>query len=102
VGKGAWHPENDTRPWIRFCLTAHFRQAMTLLRRTRQIQKLWDELEVMVKRLQLPERSVAGLADAALGYKVRNPTYRTAVGVTGVRCVISRMTSGAMPARTSA
>lgn len=82
VGGGGWHPERDARPWVRFCLTAHFRQAMTLLRRAREIQKLWDELEVMVKRLGLPERSVAALADAALGYRVRNPTYRNAAEVT--------------------
>lgn len=84
VGKGSWRPEGDTRPWIRFCLTAHYRQAMTLVRRTREIQKLWDELEVLVKRLRLPERSVAALADAALGYRVRNPTYRNAASVSEI------------------
>jgi Fic family protein len=82
VGHGAWHPERDSRPWIRFCLTAHFRQAVTLARRTREIQKLCDELEVVVRRVRLPERSVLALADAALGYKVRNPTYRRAADVT--------------------
>jgi Fic family protein len=82
VGEGAWHPEHDTRPWIRFCLTAHFRQAMTLLRRIREIQKISDELEDIVRRLGLPERSVLALTDAALGYKVRNPTYRSASDVT--------------------
>ena len=82
VGNGAWHPERDCRPWIRFCLTAHYRQAVTHLRRTREIQKLWDELENLTKRDGLPERSVAALADAALGYKVRNPTYRNAADVT--------------------
>lgn len=82
VGHGAWHPERDTRPWIRFNLTAHYRQAMTLLRRTREIQKLCDELEVMIKGMGLPERSVLALADAAIGYKIRNPTYRRAADVT--------------------
>jgi hypothetical protein len=55
---------------------------MTLLRRTREIQKLCDELEVMVRRLGLPERSVLALADAAAGFKLRNPTYRSAADVT--------------------
>lgn len=32
AGGGAWHPERDTRPWIRFTLTAHLRQATTLQR----------------------------------------------------------------------
>ena len=82
VGNGGWHPERDARPWIRFNLTAHYRQAMTLLRRTREIQKLCDELEVTVGRMGLPERSVLALADAAIGYKIRNPTYRRVADVT--------------------
>jgi Fic family protein len=81
VGGGAWHPERDAKPWIRFCLTAHYRQAMTLLRRTREIQKICDQIESILKRLQLPERAVLALADAALGYRVRNTTYRNAADV---------------------
>jgi len=81
VGGGAWHPERDASPWIRFCLTAHYRQAMTLLRRTREIQKICDQIEAMLRRLKLPERGVLALADAALGYRVRNTTYRSAADV---------------------
>ncbi len=82
VGGGAWNPTRDCRPWIRFCLTAHYRQAMTFLRRTREIEKICDELEVRIKRAGLPERSVLALADAAVGYRVRNPTYRKIAEVT--------------------
>lgn len=82
VGNRAWHPERDARPWIRFCLTAHYRQGKTLMRRTREIQTLCDELELVVRRLKLPERSILALADAAMGYKIRNPTYRTVADVT--------------------
>jgi Fic family protein len=32
VGGGAWAPERDAHPWVRFCLTAHYQQAKTLLR----------------------------------------------------------------------
>src|SRR5260370_39711993 len=46
VGAGAWNPRRDARRWIRFCLTAHFRQAATILRRTREVQQTWDALEV--------------------------------------------------------
>lgn len=81
VGNGAWHPERDARPWIRFCLTAHFHQAMTLLRRSREYEKLWNMLEATVKRLGLPERVALGLDDAAMGLRVRNPTYRAAADV---------------------
>jgi Fic family protein len=31
VGAGSWNPHRNARPWIRFCLTAHYRQAMTHL-----------------------------------------------------------------------
>jgi Fic family protein len=76
VGAGAWHPDRDTRPWVRFCLRAHFTQATTLLRRSREIQKLWDLLEAEIARHDLPERVILALADAAAGYRVRNATYR--------------------------
>lgn len=77
VGAGAWHPERDALPWVRFCLKAHYRQAMTLLRRSRELARLWTALEELTHSLRLPERMIAPLADAALGFKVRNATYRT-------------------------
>jgi Fic family protein len=78
VGKGKWSPQNDARPWIRFCLTAHYRQAETLNRRTIEISRLWDELEELIRRLGLPERMLLALSDAAMGLRVRNATYRSA------------------------
>jgi Fic family protein len=77
VGQGAWTPKNDARPWIRFCLTAHYRQAQILLRRTAEMNRLWDELEVLLKNKALPDRMIFGLVDAAMGLKVRNATYRS-------------------------
>ena len=76
VGTGVWNPRRDTRPWVRFCLTAHFRQATTILRRTREIQQTWDALEVEVKKRKLPERTILVLSDAASGLRVRNAAYR--------------------------
>ena len=83
TGKGAWHPEHDTRQWIRFCLIAHYRQAMRLLRRTRQMQRIWDEVEQLVLTSKLPERMVASLVNAAMRphFGIRNPHYRHASGV---------------------
>jgi Fic family protein len=81
VGAGSWHPERDARPWIRFCLTAHYRQAMTLLRRTRETERMWAELEREVARRQLPERVIFALADATTGLAVRSSTYRSAAEV---------------------
>ncbi len=84
VGTRSWNPVRNTRPWLRFCLTAHYRQAMTLLRRTRMMQKIWDEVEVRANRLQLPERCIAAVVDAAFGYRITNPTYRRSAEVTEV------------------
>ncbi|MFY9822145.1 MAG: Fic family protein [Thermoanaerobaculia bacterium] len=76
VGAGRWNPERSCRPWIRFCLTAHYRQARTLVLRTRELEKLWNALEGEVLRRGLPERTLLALADAASGLRVRNATYR--------------------------
>jgi hypothetical protein len=81
VGQGAWTTRNDARPWIRFCLTAHYRQAQILLRRTAEINRLWDELEVLVNQIGLPDRMIYALADAAMGLRVRNATYRSSAEV---------------------
>jgi Fic family protein len=82
VGQGSWHPEHDALPWIRFCLTSHYRQAADLLRRMTDMGQLWQALDAEAKRLKFNERVVNALADAALGYKVRNPTYRKQADVT--------------------
>jgi len=82
VGQGIWSPGNDPTPWVRFCLTAHYRQAETLLRRTNEQQRLWDLLEGRLKERRLNERLLMALSDAALGYRVRNATYRHAADVT--------------------
>ncbi len=76
-----WNPKGDTRRWVQFCLTAHYRQAMTLLKRTKEMQRLWETLEAKVKKRGLPERTMMALMDAAVGYKVRNPTYRSAAEI---------------------
>ncbi len=76
VGAGKWHPERNARPWIRFCLTAHYRQVTTLLRRTKEWERLWEEIEYVVQSRGLPERTIFALFDAALGWRVRNATYR--------------------------
>lgn len=76
VGKGSWQPENDSRPWLRFTLTAHLRQARTMLRRVRESERLWEELERLVEQRGLNDRTIMALYDAAFGLRVRNATYR--------------------------
>ena len=81
VGAGRWHPERDARPWIRFMLTAHYRQARTLLRRTEDSEMRWGEAQAMVERSGLPERATSVLFNASLGLRIRNVTYRGETGV---------------------
>jgi Fic family protein len=76
VGNGAWHPERDALPWVRYILTAHLRQARTMLQRIKDSERLWGELEALVKEHGLPERTIAGLFDAAMGYRLRRGTYQ--------------------------
>lgn len=77
VGAGSWNPANDARPWVRFCLTAHYRQARTLLRRGEEAQRRWEAIDREVRRQGVGERSIPALFNAALGYRIRNATYRT-------------------------
>ncbi len=81
VGAGNWHPERDARPWVRFCLSAHLQQAITVSRRMKEIAKLWSELEAELARRKLDERMIAVLYDAAIGIRVRSARYRLAAGV---------------------
>lgn len=76
VGQGAWHPESDARPWLRFMLTAHVRQGRTLLRRVKESERMWVELERLIGRNGLPGRVMSALFDASLNLRVRNATYR--------------------------
>lgn len=43
--------------------------------RTKAIDQLWQELEE-ISRHGLPERFIFAIADAAIGYRVRNSSYR--------------------------
>jgi Fic family protein len=81
VGQGSWHPERDALPWIKFCLTAHYRQATTLLRRIEEMGRLVAALTVEVKSRKFNERVLNALIDAAINLKVSNPTYRKQANV---------------------
>lgn len=77
VGAGAWHPERDARPWVRFCLRAHYLQALTTMRRREEIEKLWNACVQLTEARNLSERCAAGLMDAALGVRIRRKVYRS-------------------------
>jgi Fic family protein len=75
VAQGAWSPGRDARPWLRFCLTAHYRQALTVLRRIEETEALWDRCEQLARRHKLPDRTVGPLCDAARGWQLRRSLY---------------------------
>lgn len=76
VGRGSWDPVNDARPWLRFCLEAHYVQAESVLRRLRESGQMWSEVEGLRQSHRLPERATAALLDATIGLRVRNSSYR--------------------------
>jgi Fic family protein len=81
VGQGAWHPERDARPWLRFVLTAHYRQAQTMVRRAEEAERRWSVLTDEVERSGLAERTIAALFNASMRFRIRNADYREAAGV---------------------
>jgi Fic family protein len=82
IGQGAWHPEHDARPWVRFCLTAHYRQAQSVLRRVRAFEEMWRIAADLASQRRLPERCVGPIVEAAYGVRVRRATYQNNVEVT--------------------
>jgi len=81
VGAGSWQPGRDATPWIRFILTAHYRQARTLLRRTEESERRWTLLQELAERLRLPERTIGPLFNASMGLTLQNARYRIAADV---------------------
>jgi Fic family protein len=79
VGQGSWHPEDDARPWVRFSLTAHLRQAKTLLARVKESEELWERCVVEAQSARLPSRVVPVLFNTALGFRAQRSLYRSLV-----------------------
>jgi Fic family protein len=76
VGGGSWSPQRDASAWIRFCLVAHYRQLLTILRRAKEAERYWTVAEKEISSRGLPERMVGPLFHALSGYRIRNSTYR--------------------------
>jgi Fic family protein len=75
VGAGSWHPDRDARPWVRFCLRAHYMQIRAWQRRRSEIEQLWNGCLALAESRGLPERCAAGLMDAAYGLRIRRGSY---------------------------
>lgn len=78
VGAGSWHPDRNARPWIRFCLRAHFLQIRTMQRRRAEIEELWNGCLALAEQNGLPERCAAALVDTAYGLRIRRGSYQAA------------------------
>lgn len=76
VGQGRWNPHNDARPWVRYCLTAHFVQQSRVLRRVTETEELWRQISRLVETRGLSPRTMAALMSAARGLTIRNASYR--------------------------
>lgn len=81
VGGGGWNPGRNCKPWIKFCLTGHFQQAYTLLRRTKEFERIYGELHAIVTKSGLPERAALALLEALSGLRVRNASYRVSADI---------------------
>ena len=81
AGGGGWHPERGCKDWIRFCITGHYRQLQTLLRRNDELGRIYVDLEALVKERKLHNRMALGLLEAAYGARVRNASYRVSTEV---------------------
>lgn len=81
VGQGAWNPGNDVLPWIRFCLTGHYQQAVRLRKRGAAIGRAWTEIENIRRANKLPERTESAMMDAAAGTSVTSTHHRREHGI---------------------
>lgn len=93
VGRGHWSPQHDARPWLRFCLTAHYHQARTQLRRIKETELLYAACTELADAHGLPERTSGALVEAAHGLRLTNAAYQAIVEITAGETISSLTTS---------
>ena len=76
---GAWSPERSARPWMEFCLTAHYRQAVTVRRRIDRFEARWDRCEQAAAHSRLPDRTIDALMHSAQGWPLSRSRYMSVV-----------------------
>ncbi len=81
VGAGSWNPDRDARPWIRFCLRAHFALIKTMLRRRAELEACWNACTALADDAGLAERCAAALMDSAYRLRIRRGNYQTSVAL---------------------
>jgi Fic family protein len=93
VGRGHWNPHHDARPWLRFCLTAHYHQARTQLRRIEETERLYTACAEIARKHGLPDRMTGALVEAAYGFRLTHSTYKMLVDLTAGETVSTLTTS---------
>ena len=93
VGRGRWNPRHDARPWLRFCLTAHYHQARTQLRRIEETERLYAACAAIAEQHRLPDRATGVLVEAAYGFRLTHSTYKRLVDLTAGEKVSTLTTS---------
>jgi len=76
MSDGTWSPQYGTLSWIRFCLTAHYQQALTTLRRHEEYDALFERIDRVARDSGLHERMTIPLFDCALGMRMTNSRYQ--------------------------
>jgi len=79
VGGGVWNPKVNAKPWIRFVLNAHYRQAEQVRVNAAQLNASWNEVAHLVEALGMHERVVSPLVHVETGNRLTNQLYRTLV-----------------------
>lgn len=102
VGQGAWNPHHDARPWVRFCLSAHYVQAVRVLRRIQESGDIWVAIDDLRKARGLPERVVGSLFDAATGLRIRNASHRRTVEAAGLEKISNQVATNDLQAMVQA
>jgi len=102
VGQGSWKPGRDARPWVRFCLRAHYIQATRVLRRIRESEDIWLAIDDLRQARGLPERVMSSLFDAATGLRIRNASHRRSVELAGLEKISNQVATNDLQAMVQA
>lgn len=76
MSDGSWSPQYSASSWIRFCLTAHYQQALIIIRRHEEYDALFERIERVKTDIGLHERMTLPLFDCALGMRMTNSRYQ--------------------------
>ena len=79
VGRGRWNPSCDARPWVHYCLGAHFIQMSTVLRLVQETEAMWRLLGDVARSNRLHDRTLVALVQATRGLRIRNASDRAAL-----------------------